>query len=254
MNPSLIVLRQMQGLDDQVRELLAEKEEILSQGRGLQKALAAEEAGLSALRMEAAEFQKKEKAREIELAALEEKRGRLKTQLMTIKTNKEYAALQTEIKVLSADIDRMEESGLADLTAIDGIAARVREKEALVGAAKAKLEEHAAREGEAFARIETSIDALRADCEKLSNQADAEAIALYRRIAGSRDGVAVARVSGTSCGGCSMYLTPQTINLLMGAGDIVQCRSCQRILYLEPVDPEKPEKVEKVEKAGKKKK
>lgn len=247
MSGAIETLKRMQALDNQALAFAEEKEAFLAERRKLEKECAAEEGALAVLAAQTLEVQKKEKGREIEIKTLEDKKARLKAQLLTVKTNKEYSTLQSEIRTVYADIEKMEESGIQELTAIDGLSAQAKEREAQVGAAKERLAQHAAKEAEAFARIDAEIAKLQAEREALAAGVPDEPLALYKRLIAGREGVAVVPVEGTSCGGCFMGLPPQTINLLMGGEAIVQCRSCQRILYLVPVEaaPPPPEKKRK---------
>ena len=55
----------------------------------------------------------------------------------------------------------------------------------------------------------------------------------YERIAGGREGLAVVGVTEGVCQGCFINLTAQEINLLMGAKNVIRCKSCSRILFLQ---------------------
>ena len=66
---------------------------------------------------------------------------------------------------------------------------------------------------------------------------------LYERLLGTKDGQAVVRATRADadnrvCSGCFMRLTSNTTSLLMGAGEVVRCHSCGRMLYIddEPED------------------
>lgn len=237
MSGILETLKRMQALDNRILALAEEKEVFVAERLKFEAECTAEEGALAAISAQTQEIQKKEKVRELDLKSLEERKTRLKAQLLTVKTNKEYSALQSEIRTVYADIEKMEESGLQELTAIDGLSAQVRDREAQAVAAKERLAAQIAKETDAFVKIDGQISAIRAEWEQVIADVPAETIELYRRIAGGRDGIAVVPVDGSSCGGCYMNLPPQTINLLMGGEATVQCRSCHRILYLDPVEP-----------------
>ena len=68
--------------------------------------------------------------------------------------------------------------------------------------------------------------------------ADARALALYDQLLKGRRGLAVARVEGEICGACHVRLRPHFIQMVRRNDQIVQCESCQRILYAEtPAQP-----------------
>jgi predicted nucleic acid-binding Zn-ribbon protein len=62
---------------------------------------------------------------------------------------------------------------------------------------------------------------------------DEHSLKHYNRLSNIRGGKAVVPVIGNVCGGCSMNITTQTLNALMGCKDLVFCQSCSRILYLD---------------------
>ena len=58
---------------------------------------------------------------------------------------------------------------------------------------------------------------------------------IYNRLAQrSRDGIAVAEVTGGSCSACFMKLRPQMQVELKTSNKIMTCESCTRILYIAP--------------------
>jgi uncharacterized protein len=55
-------------------------------------------------------------------------------------------------------------------------------------------------------------------------------LTLYQKIGANRGGVAIAKVIGTSCGGCHMVFRPQFVIELARSKVIEQCPACKRIL------------------------
>lgn len=60
--------------------------------------------------------------------------------------------------------------------------------------------------------------------------------AVYDRLSSrSRDGIAVAEVKNKACSSCFMALRPQMMQDIRNSGNVINCESCGRILYiLEP--------------------
>jgi predicted nucleic acid-binding Zn-ribbon protein len=56
-------------------------------------------------------------------------------------------------------------------------------------------------------------------------------LAKYSTLFAVRGGVAVCAVEGDVCTGCYTSITPNDQARLLGASSIVQCGSCQRMLY-----------------------
>ncbi len=55
-----------------------------------------------------------------------------------------------------------------------------------------------------------------------------------RLVSRSRDGIAVAEVKNNSCSSCFMSLRPQVLLDIKMSGNIINCESCTRILYVLP--------------------
>ena len=143
------------------------------------------------------------------------------------------AAFQHQIKTLKREISSSEEEGLRLVEEVEGIeeSAKSLGQEAAdaqkvflefsanvdreLGAAKAKLAE---------------LESLRAQ-RKRSDIPD-EALALYTRILGSREGVATAELDGRICQACYMEIPVNMVVRVQRGTELVQCPSCDRILFL----------------------
>lgn len=65
---------------------------------------------------------------------------------------------------------------------------------------------------------------------------------VYDRLSSrSRDGVAVAEVRNGACSSCFMALRPQMMLDIKTSGDVINCESCGRILYVLEQKPDKAE-------------
>ncbi|MDP6141750.1 MAG: C4-type zinc ribbon domain-containing protein, partial [Arenicellales bacterium] len=107
-----------------------------------------------------------------------------------------------------------------------------------------KLQEDLRREEESLKNLIESVDAdvkktdieieeIQNDQKKYIDALDENSLKHYNRLSSIKGGKAVVAVIDNMCGGCSMKITAQTLNLLMGSNELVFCQSCSRILYLE---------------------
>ncbi|MHC5039312.1 MAG: zinc ribbon domain-containing protein [Planctomycetota bacterium] len=172
--------------------------------------------------------------KELDIKSIEENIVKLNVTLNTVKTNKEYTAILNEIALRKSDISTLEEEILERMEKIDeqkkeletakaNVQSAQREKEKLEKQAEVEREEIREELGELEDRRKKHLGALPEDIFEQ-----------YERIAKSRDGLAVVGVVDGVCQGCFINLTAQEINLLMGAENIIHCRNCSRILYLQP--------------------
>jgi len=77
------------------------------------------------------------------------------------------------------------------------------------------------------------IEKIKNEQKKYIDLLDEHSLKNYNRLSNIKGGNAIVPVIGNVCGGCSMNVTTQTLNELMGGEDLVFCLSCSRILYLD---------------------
>jgi len=159
---------------------------------------------------------------DLELKGHEEKIKRLTVQLNTVKTNKEYAALQHEIAGHKADASLLEDRMLALMEDMDRAeAARVRHESRLESERRKHDEtrEHVERE---TAALDAKIADLARRREALMGEINKELRDLYQGLLAKRDGRAMVRAApldgdNRSCSGCFMRLTSNTTSRLAPA-------------------------------------
>lgn len=224
-------LIELQKVDSEIHELQKE----LSGFPALKKAAETEfEKKKAALK--SAEDQQKarqldQKKKEGDLAAAEEKIAKLSSQLYQLKTNKEYQAMDMEIKGLKADKSLVEEDILRLFDAVEDAKKIVaQEKERLAGEEK----KHSA-ESAVIQKREAEIKAMLTELESKRSAhlpgVEKRLLSQYDRILKGRDGLALVPVRNNSCGGCHMELPPQMVNEVQMQDKIFFCESCARILY-----------------------
>ena len=178
-------------------------------------------------------LQVKQKDKENELGSKEETIKKCQGQLYQIKTNKEYAAMQQEIKGYEADKSVLEDEIISIL---DGVEA----KKKLMEEHKAKLkeEEKAAnvekeKVNSELKEIEQKLSALNAQRSEMAPKIDKKMLNKYERILKGKKGMAMVPVRDDSCGGCHLNLPPQVINEIRMKNELIFCESCARILFIE---------------------
>lgn len=178
---------------------------------------------------------------ELDLKEKEQKVASLRGVLNTAKTNKEYAAVLTEINTLKADNSKLEDDALNAIQEVDAIKAQADQKQEQISQEEKRLEGITASSSQEIERLEAMVADLtgkRADATKL---VPAGELALFERIASrlSGDAMAPVEVHGAKppydyiCGGCYMALNAEHANALGSKDEIRICDSCGRILYLE---------------------
>ncbi|MHC4509191.1 MAG: zinc ribbon domain-containing protein [Planctomycetota bacterium] len=176
---------------------------------------------------------------ELELKSRDETIARLRASLNTAKTNKEYAAVLTQLNTMKADSSKIESQTLELMKDIETDEAECKDIQGQIAEQKETLEQ-TRKESEALSgKFEAEIDKIQAEWDEVAKVIPEDALEKFRRVAETYDGQAVAvveqqegRQGAYSCGGCFMGITAESVNLLMTKDEIIRCANCTRILVL----------------------
>ncbi|MGE0593720.1 MAG: zinc ribbon domain-containing protein [Vicinamibacterales bacterium] len=175
---------------------------------------------------------------EKEAAVFQGRLSKYREQLPSVKTNREYQAMQKEIEVAEQELGSVEEKVLESMVEADGLAADVKAAESALAAERQDLEREKAALQEEFSRTTATLEAaLRARADLIPGMS-ATAVALFEQVARVRKGIAVSEATRDGlCTECHVRLRPQVFQQVRQNDGIVQCDSCRRILYYVPPPP-----------------
>lgn len=175
---------------------------------------------------------------ELELKTRDETIARLRASLNSAKTNKEYAAVLTQLNTTKADSSKVETQTLELMKDIEADELECKDIQRQIEQQKETLEQNR-KESEGLSRkYEAEIDKIQAEWNEAAHGVPRDALEKFKRVAETYDGQAVAAIeeegsSGHySCGGCFMGITAESVNLLLTKDDILRCPNCTRILVL----------------------
>jgi predicted nucleic acid-binding Zn-ribbon protein len=161
--------------------------------------------------------------------------SKFRDQLMAVKTNVEYQAMQKEIEFAQREVKEIEDKVLERMLEADELSAAVKRAEAQLGAeTKAVDAERRVLAGDVEA-LRTSLERIRSERAELVRTIDPQVLAVYDLVARRRNNIAVALARDGICTICHVRLRPQVFNNIRRNDSIIQCDSCQRILYFAPV-------------------
>src|SRR5262249_5688080 len=174
------------------------------------------------------------RAIEKEVAVHQGRLSKYRDQAMAVKTNQEYHAIQHEIAHAQGEVKKYEDQILERMVEADDLAATIKAAEAALAAEQKTIDADRKKMQAEDAALQASLDTLGAERASIVAALDTRVLAMYELAASRRQGIAVAEAKDGICTICHVRLRPQVFNDVRRNDGIVQCDSCQRILYFVP--------------------
>ncbi len=244
-----LTLDALHRLQDVERELVrlrsekSDKERAIAVAARLLKQL---DEQITTKKVESQQHQLKAQRLESEIRQHEEHVAKLRQQLNTTRTTREYAAILTEINTEKADSSKIEEQALQALQSVDQSKAELQQIDdqrtsllQRIDRARHGLDTFASQNKDQWQDLEKRK-------EELAQDIPGAILAKFERVAEYHEGDAMAEIQKPHpkrdefvCGGCHMTITNEAVNALMTRDDLQMCNNCGRILYLQPSEPPK---------------
>jgi predicted nucleic acid-binding Zn-ribbon protein len=189
---------------------------------------------VAAAKARLAENQNGRRAVEKEVAVQQARLSKFRDQLMEVKTNREYQAIQHEIETAQNGVKILEEKVLEFMIEADDITAAVKRGEAELAAEQKAVEADQRRMLAENSELRAAVERMVAERKVLVAAIDKHVLAIFELVARKRNGIAVAEAREGICGICHVRLRPQVFNTVLRNDQILQCDSCNRILYHLP--------------------
>ncbi len=177
---------------------------------------------------------------ELELKTRDEQISKLRASLNSAKTNKEYAAVLTQLNTSRADNSKLETQILDLMNDIETDEAECRNIQNQIDEQKQKLENTRKETGQLATKYESEIGEIKVRWDQVAQSIPADSLQVFQRVAETYDGEALAIIGKQegktevyTCGGCFMGITAESVNLLMTKDEIIRCPNCTRILILD---------------------
>ena len=223
-------LVKLQARDDEIRTLESRLAEIPKEVEALEKEIATERNNLKAAEHALAEGQKQQRAAEGELAAAEEKARKYQDQLMNVKSNEEYKAMQKQIESTKSEIGDVETKILQGLDKLEEFEATRAERERELKEGQTKVSGMEKELDAEKAKLEAELAERQKAREEILSVVPKDLFEEYQKIAKTRGGIAMAAAFDERCQVCMVRIRPQAFHELK-LGDKHNCSSCTRILY-----------------------
>ena len=234
MHPDIERLIQLQALDLQAADARRLQTSIPETQRALDQKMETARAAVAAAKEKLAENQTARRALDKDVSAVQTRLSRYKDQLLEVKTNREYHAMQHEIDTAQAEVKRIEDLILEQMVSGDDLAATLKDAEAGVKTAEQQISRERAELDKQLADSTGVLDSLLAQRGTLVAQLAPKVLTLYEQLARGRKGIAVAEARAERCVECQVRLRPMVYAEVRRNNTLLQCDSCQRILYYVP--------------------
>ncbi|MDQ3488949.1 MAG: hypothetical protein M3468_14630 [Acidobacteriota bacterium] len=231
----LIHLQELDSAADRARRRIAD---IPAVQQSLEARSAARAATVQAVKDRIAATTASRRDVEKEVASVQTRLSKYKEQLMSVKTNKEFTAMQHEIATAEGLVRSYDDRLLELMEAADQEAAELKAAEAAMKSEQADIaRDQKALDAERETR-EGEIQRLASEREAVASRISRDVMAIYVRVAHGRRGLALAEARDGLCVVCHVRMRPQVFNQVRRNDGINQCESCTRILYyVPPVTP-----------------
>jgi uncharacterized protein len=183
-------------------------------------------------KIEAAETQRRELEAELqdELSRIKERQSKM----MQVQTNREYQSLLKEIEDGKKNIKEKEEEIVRIMETSEANAKIMAEQENLVKDEQKELADMKAKVQKHTQSIEGKKSKIVVKREAKAKNIKTAALRKYDMLRIRRNGKAVVGVINGVCQGCFMSIPPQHFNNILKGDTILNCPTCQRILFHQP--------------------
>jgi len=181
-----------------------------------------------------------DRRRELEkdVAVYQGRLTKFKDQLSQVKTNREYTAMQHEIATAQTDLGAVEEKVLERMLEADEINAASKRAESALAVRSKEIEAEKKTLNQALVTTEASLKESTEARAALVKALEPRLVALFEQVARARKGVAICVATRDGlCSVCHVRLRPHVFQQIRQNDSIVQCDSCQRVLYWVPPPP-----------------
>ena len=223
-------------LDEESVRHESERARIPGERQSHERRVAAAARALASLDQRMEEAQKRRRALEREIAALDVQVHHFEHQLESVTDQRQFEAVQHEIAGAKAKRDAVETEALERLEAEEKGA---RERPALAEEL-AKLEHAAAEAGAKLdaeeARLGARLAELDAARTRVASALAPAARTRYDRLRSGRSGRAIAAMTGNACGACQSAQPPHALQEARKRDALLMCEGCGRLLLMPPED------------------
>lgn len=228
----VIALQRIDSAAHDAQRRLAEEPERL---KAFDARVESARAAVAAAKERLAENQGARRSIEKDLAVHQGRLSKFRDQLMSVKTNVEYQAMQKEIEFAQHEVKIYEDKILEGMLEADDLTAAVKRAEAEAAAEQKSVEADRKAYAADLTTVREALGRITSERAEVVRSLSPQVLSIFELVSRRRNGVAVAEARDGICTICHVRMRPQVFNNVRRNEDIVQCDSCQRILFFVPV-------------------
>ena len=150
----------------------------------------------------------------------------------SVRNPKELGSMQEEANILRGQLRRREDELLDLMVRVEERQAALREAEESLTEVEERWRQDQKELTSEKGKLEGELTGLEERRRQQSGLIEARVLALYDNLWERRQGRAVVKVERGMCGGCRISLPMTVLQKARSGMDVVQCVSCERILYV----------------------
>jgi predicted nucleic acid-binding Zn-ribbon protein len=215
----------IRGMERELRDIPERKKTELTRLDEHKKALADAETALKTKQADLKKF-------ELETQSLQERIVKLRQQQGELKTNKEFKAMEDEIKTVQREISKLEDKELVHMEELEAARAEVESRKAALTEEEAAVQSDLKTLDSRAAAIQGMISEAKTNRGVEVKDIPGNWLSNYERVFSRKDDALVVIEDGI-CGGCHMKLPPSIINETKKVDAMVACSNCGRMLHCQ---------------------
>lgn len=176
----------------------------------------------------------------IRLQEAQEQREHYEQQMDLIKTQREYEALDKEIRDATEKEQQLRRDLQKEEKALEEMASTLEKEEAMIRQQEEELQSEQQKVRDESRQKEDLLGDLESEEKKIAPGLDEEILFKFERIIRSKAGLGIVPVRGDVCTGCHMILPAQFVNDVHSGEGILFCPYCSRILFYQEEEEVEP--------------
>jgi uncharacterized protein len=236
MNDDMKRLVRVQDIISEIEALQEKMAAIPAEVARLEKDLIAAQKNIETERARVQELGKDRRRLEMELMGIETKITKYQGQLLEVKTNKEYQAMQHEIEGCRKERAALDERILLEMEESEKRNGAVRSLEETLERRRRETSQGKTRLDSEAKELKERVTTLEEERRALESGISADYLQPFLKVARQRKGLALVAVREERCAGCHVRVMPKLIQMVRRATGLIPCDSCKRFLYV-PDEP-----------------